>query len=125
METKLFKYELKNTDQFIEVPLVYVEQHLGEIKFEFLVTSDLLDEFSISAKTFISYLKGELKSTDPDFRDAAELYASNQPLHKTKLLQESKSGRNNITEIITANGTEYFKPTQSKFNFFNRNNQEK
>ena len=43
MKLKLFKYSLKDTEQFISVPLVYVEQYNGKIAKEFIVTQDLLE----------------------------------------------------------------------------------
>ena len=110
MKLKLFKYSLKDTEQFISVPLVYVEQYNGKIAKEFIVTQDLLEEFDMSAEIFLTFLKGELKTSNSNFSNASEMYASNLPFSQTSFIQESIAGRNNIVKIITENGIEHIEP---------------
>ena len=110
MKLKPFKYALKDTEQFISVPLVYVEQYTGKIAKEFIVTEDLLKEFHISVEIFLKFLKGGVKNSDSNFSNAAELYASNLPIYQTRFIQEGTSGRKNIVQITTEKGIEHIEP---------------
>jgi hypothetical protein len=119
---KNFKYILKNSDQSIEVKLVYVLRTTEEIYHEFLITQDVLEEFDLKASHFISYLRNDLQRSDPSYEAAASLWSANRCFDKKRYAETNATSRNQLIEIISGNGTEYIEPSQTELNFNQKNN---
>tara|TARA_B100000767_G_scaffold83786_1_gene80674 strand:+ start:2540 stop:2908 length:369 start_codon:yes stop_codon:yes gene_type:complete len=113
---KNFKYGLKNSDQYIEVKLVYVLKTIEEVNHEFLVTEDLLSELNLKASKFIEYLKNNLERTDPSYEAAADLWSQNRYFDKERYVVSSPTSRNQLIEIISGEGTEYIEIQQPELN---------
>jgi hypothetical protein len=107
---KKFKYQLKDTNQFIEIPLLYVIKTTEQTKHEFIITEELLKEFNLSVSKFIDYLKRNLDKQDSSYDSAAELWASNSCFSKKKFSNSLPIKRNKIIEIVSASGAEYLDP---------------
>jgi hypothetical protein len=116
MRMKNFKYSLKNSDQYIEVKLVYVLKTIEEVNHEFLVTEDLLSELNLKASKFIEYLKNNLERTDPSYESAAHLWSQNRCFDKERYVVSSPTSRNQLIEIISGEGTEYIDMQQPELN---------
>ena len=76
---KKFKHPLKDTNQFIEVPLVYILSTSEETHHEYLVTEEDLKEINLSVSKFKDYLQHKLDKDDPSYELAADLWATNKP----------------------------------------------
>ena len=113
---KNFKYGLKNSDQYIEVKLVYVLKTIEEVNHEFLVTEDLLSELNLKASKFIEYLKNNLERTDPSYEAAADLWSQNRYFDKERYVVSSPTSRNQLIEIISGECTEYIEIQQPELN---------
>ena len=105
MKSKLFRYELKPTNQFVEVPLVYVLLTTFQVKLTYLVMEETFEALEISPKTFVKFLNKKLDVKDPRYQDCKELWESNLPLDQsaeTFIDIKSKISRSNIIKILTA-----------------------
>tara|TARA_B100000767_G_scaffold274606_1_gene308187 strand:+ start:2819 stop:3193 length:375 start_codon:yes stop_codon:yes gene_type:complete len=116
MGMKKFKYPLKDSNQFIEVSLVYVIKTSEETHHEFIVTEELLKEFNLSVEKFSNYLKHNLDKNDPSYNSAAELWASNRCFAKKKFSITRPTKRDQIIKIISFIGTEYIDMQQPELN---------
>lgn len=121
---KKFKHPLKDTNQFIEVPLVYILSTSEETHHEYLVTEEDLKEINLSASKFKDYLQHKLNKDDPSYELAADLWATNKPYTKREFSITRPTSRDQIIEIISINGSEYIEPIQQESNFLNINNKE-
>ena len=106
MKNKKFKYEIKDTDQFIEIPCSYKTIEENYLVKEYIVTQALLDEHKLPLTKFLSYLKGELDMHDKYFYICQEVHNFNGPIsisnkkHAINLL--NKDSQLNVIEITTA-----------------------
>lgn len=102
-----FKYSLLNTGQIIELPIVYKTVQDASIKRTYLITQELLDEFDVSCKKMIQFLKGNLKNDDSSFIACSEIFNTNLPLEKASHALEVNSNFTNeiVTRIITNKNT--------------------
>lgn len=121
MKNKNFKYFLKDSDQFIEIQLTYVIKTQEETHHEFIISETVLKEFGITALKYADYLKQILDKSDSSYEAAAELWGSNRCFTKKQFSISLPIDRDQIIEIVSANGTEYIEPNKTTYNFVNTN----
>lgn len=107
---KKFKYRLKDSDQYIEIQLLYVIKTSEETHHEFIITEELLKEFNLPVSKFIDYLKHNLDKHDSSYDSAAELWSSNRCFTKKQYSVNLATSRDQIIKIISVKGIEYIKP---------------
>lgn len=105
MKRKMIRYEIQPTGQYIEVPLVYQIITKRDLKMDYIVTSELLDFYSIDLQIFISFLKQELSISHEHYSICKDLWLNNQPIYRHNSLDRSflaEVTRNDICKIFSA-----------------------
>jgi len=97
------KFKLGNTQQYINVELVYaITQTNEEVEF-FVCTADILNEYCITAQKFIKFLQQDLPTEDPSYSSAFELWVSNKSIHsKNNLMNSTQSEIQKVSKIFFA-----------------------
>tara|TARA_B100000768_G_C11099771_1_gene298548 strand:+ start:41 stop:397 length:357 start_codon:yes stop_codon:yes gene_type:complete len=97
------KFKLGNTNQFVEVEIIYSVREAQYIDEYFICTEDLLNEYDITVSKFVKFLKQDLEYHDPDYKAAFELWSSNRPLSSKNSLKNTPNFQlDKVSKIITA-----------------------
>ena len=96
------RFKLGNTENYVEVSIVYKVKEDLEKQEIFIVTPDLLESYELPASKFISFLQQKLNFDDPHYSLCHELWSSNKGLFsKTCAKDVDQFELNKITQIIT------------------------
>jgi hypothetical protein len=96
------RFKLGNTENYIDVSIVYKVKEDLEKQEIFIVTPDLLKSYGLPASKFISFLQQNLTFEDPYYSICHELWSSNKGLFSKTCAKESNQFElNKITQIIS------------------------
>ena len=96
------RFKLGNTENYVEVSIIYKVKEDLEKHEIFIVTPDLLESYELPAYKFISFLQQKLNFDDPHYSLCHELWSSNKGLFsKTCAKDGDQFELNKITQIIT------------------------
>jgi len=98
------KYKLENIDQSIEIALAYVADELQICHAYYIITDEILDQYNIKSKTFISYLCEEIDCFHEDYEACNNLWAQNPPLYKLRANLNTNNSLQDIKTIFTEEG---------------------
>ena len=97
---KIMKYFLKKINQNVECELVYIIDKPKTSSEEYIITKEVLSEFELSKKIFVSYLLGKLEESHEDYQSCNHLQAFNRCLTK-KLISSDNNVLENLSTVIT------------------------
>lgn len=96
------RFKLGNTENYVEVSIIYKVKEDLEKQEVFIITPDLLETYKLPASKFISFLQQKLNFDDPHYSLCHELWSSNKGLFsKTSAKEGDKFELNKITQIIS------------------------
>ena len=96
------KFKLGNTENFVEVEIVYCLRE-SQVKDEFFIVQEsLLKRYNLTRDAFISFLKQDLDKQDPQYLNALNLWRSNKGIFsQTKVSDNPAFEIEKIYKIIT------------------------
>ena len=98
------KFELEKIDQYIDIALAYsVETNRSSDEY-YIITKEILEQYNIESKTFISYLCGDIKRNHNNYESCNQLWAQNRPLYKNKVNFHKSNSLENIKTVFTKDG---------------------
>ena len=96
------RFKLGNSENYIEVAVVYKVKNKLENTEIFLLTSELLDHYDLTADKFVCFLQQKLPFEDSDYAVCQELWSSNKGVFsKTCIKEGSKFEINKVSQIIS------------------------
>ena len=114
---KKFKHLIKGSDHTIEISLSYVMKGSVDLDYEFLITPEMLEDYSIKKiSSFIDFLKADLDPEHPDYQSCSQLFSMNRHCSVNQSLVSRPVDRKQVTKIITAAGTEIISLDESNKN---------
>ncbi len=99
---RCMKFKLGNSENYVEVEIVYCIRE-SRVKDEFfIVTEALLSSYSLTQEAFVSFLKQDLDRQDPQYLSALNLWRSNKGVFsQTKASDNPGFEIEKIYKIIT------------------------
>lgn len=96
------KLKLGNSENYIEVEVIYkVKENLEKTDI-FVITEELLSQYDIPLAKFVDFLQKELPFEDPHYMAAEELWASNKVVFsKMNAKHSSNLETARVSRIIT------------------------
>ncbi len=99
------KVRHEKIDQNIEVALAYVVELTKTTEKYYIITEEILNDYEIDCKTFISYLCNDMDIYHQDYEVCNQLWAQNRHLYKKQtLINKGDLSDKNIKTIFTEDG---------------------
>lgn len=97
---KLFKYELEQISQKIDIAIQYIVERYIRVEQHFIISESTLDEYDISINKFLKYLKGDLSKDDKCYFDCNAIWSSNKAVYVKETDDDSTFSKNNQNNVI-------------------------
>lgn len=97
---KLFKYELEQISQKIDIAIQYIVERYIRVEQHFIISESTLDEYDISINKFVKYLKGDLSKDDKCYFDCNEIWSSNKAVYVKETDDDSIFSKNSQNSVI-------------------------
>ena len=98
------KYELKNVDQYIQISVAYTVEVFEKVEMTYIITDEILDQYDIESKSFISYLCGHMDYLHKDYESCNQLWAQNKPIYQKNIDSQEINSIKNIKTVFTEDG---------------------
>ena len=96
------KLKLGNSENYIDVSIIYKVKEALEKTEVFVVTDELLETYEIPVKKFVTFLQQQLNFDDPHYALCHELWSANKGIYsKTCVKDNSNFEINKVSQIIT------------------------
>jgi hypothetical protein len=97
---KLFKYQLEQISQKIDIAIKYIVERYIRVEEHFIISESTLGEYGISINKFVKYLKDDLSKDDECYFDCNEIWSSNKAVYVKEADNDSTFSKNNQNSVI-------------------------